>query len=69
MDKRQQLKIACASAKISISKFAELNGVTDSAVHQVLTGSAKSKRILKAVNHFIETEFKKLKLPIPRKAA
>ena len=70
MDKRQQLKIACANAKISIAKFAELNNVTDSAVHQVLTGNAKSKRLLNAVNQFIESEFKKLKVTIgPRKAA
>ena len=70
MDKRQQLKIACASANISITKFAEQNNVTDAAVHQVLTGKAKSKRLLKAVNVFIETEFKKLKVTIgPRKAA
>jgi hypothetical protein len=61
MTKRQQMKIACCFAGISIHKYAKSIGVTATAVHHVLNGKP-AKMLSKQVDSFIATQFEKYHL-------
>jgi len=66
---KKHFRIALANAGLRQSEFARMHHITESALTQYLSGKMASQKICSIVSSFIETEFKKLKLPIPRKAA
>jgi len=58
--KLTSIKIACASRGISIAQFARGIGVKQQSVDGFLHGKIKSKKINKAVNDLINSEFERL---------
>ena len=66
IQKRLPLKncfqIALASAGLSQADWAKKHNVTEPGLSMLLSGKMKSKRLSKAINDFVETEFKKLRM-------
>ena len=65
MTKKTKFKIALAVANIDQKAFAISHGVSDVAIIRTLQGQSVSKRLLKAIDDFIDTQFRKLKLAMP----
>ncbi len=59
MDKRKKFKAALALAGITREEFARRHGVTPTMIFYVLRDHRHSKRISKAIDHFIEEQFVK----------
>jgi len=59
LSRKRRFKIALTLADISTVKFAESLGVTRSAIHMVIDGKSPSKRVNKAIDDLIITQFKK----------
>jgi transcriptional regulator with XRE-family HTH domain len=69
MNTKQKLRIACAGANITIKDFAKRNNVSDCAIHRLLGGKTKSKKLSAAIDAFVTREFKKLNITIGAKTS
>ncbi|HFE38237.1 MAG TPA: hypothetical protein ENK06_07450 [Gammaproteobacteria bacterium] len=69
MAKSTHFKIALASAGMSAAEFARRHQVTPAAVCRAASGTMRSKRLEKAIDQFIASQFKKLQINHQRIAA
>ena len=68
MTKIKLFRIALAANEMTICDFAALHGATGTAIHHIIRGRSKSRRLEKAIDSFIESELRKLNITYSKAA-